>query len=124
MEEQPRPTSGARPTVRLRQRAGVPKGTESWWSKRSNRDADIEVWRCWKSNQDPPSLVVREEAEMVKAKMPRAITRLGESQEAEGMPRSSPTTPGELIRCERKLRWSPAKPGEPITLIYLFIFFY
>jgi hypothetical protein len=68
--------------------------------------------------------MVREEAEMVKAKMPRAIARLGESQEAEGMPRSSPMTPGELIRCERKPRWSPAKPGEPITLIYLFIYFY
>ena len=30
------------------------------------------------------------------------------------MPRYSPTALGELIWCEKKPRWSPAKPGEPI----------
>ncbi len=70
LEEQPRPTGGARPSDRGRE-LEFSKGTESWRSKRRGRDAEIEVWRCWRSNRDPPRLVMRGEAEMVKAEKPR-----------------------------------------------------
>ena len=126
LEEQPRPTGGARPTVRSIQRARVPKGTES----HPELAEQEEQPRC----RDRGLAVLEEQprpTESCGARESESVTaRLGESQEAEGkprwssaklsepikseMPRWSPATPGELIRCERKLRWSPVKLGEPI----------